>query len=197
MQLYAHDASTLHQAAQGLVILGLAPIPSKLVTCSGKAIDQLVDPITFVLSFSPPQWGHISYGQYVLQFICIALWPADMLSHPSELFLFFMFLLGWAHFASNLITIPAARCNFGRSAYLHNLCACIFAYMTMLAISLCIRPCIHPSTHPLTFTTSTRWWNKRSPVQLFFACATVGLVGSIMCGSDVYERTRADEVRAV
>jgi len=137
------------QAAQGLVILGLAPIPSKLVTCSGKAIDQLVDPITFVLSFSPPQWGHISYGQYVLQFICIALWPADMLSRPSELFLFFMFLLGWAHFASNLLTIPAAR-----------------------------------------------WWNKRSPVQLFFACATVGLVGSIMCGSDVYERTRADEARA-
>ena len=62
---------------QGLLIAGLAPInraslrgnPSASGSsggggCGGALIDGLVDPISYVLSFSPPSWGHLSYGQY-------------------------------------------------------------------------------------------------------------------------------------
>jgi len=71
---------------QGLLIAGLAPInraslrgnPSASGSSGGSGghggrghggrggalIDGLVDPISYVLSFSPPSWGHLSYGQY-------------------------------------------------------------------------------------------------------------------------------------
>ena len=66
---------------QGLLIAGLAPInraslrgnPSASGASGssggghgggcGALIDGLVDPISYVLSFSPPSWGHLSYGQ--------------------------------------------------------------------------------------------------------------------------------------
>ena len=160
------------QAAQGMLIIGLAPVKAAEVAKSGLAVDRLFDPIGFVLSFSPASWGHLSYGQYILQFICIALWPATMLQQPYELLLFMVFLLGWAYFAANMITMPAAKWWNKRSP--------------------CPARRFEPSTRRISPSRVCGSHAVRPPrpdsIQLFFCCATVGAIGAIMCGSDVYER---------
>ena len=83
---------------QGLVLVGLAPLPTaaapnsnpasgdeetgglqrlravRLVRCLFRSLGLLRDPLAWLLAKSPAAWGNVSYSQYVLQFIAYALW---------------------------------------------------------------------------------------------------------------------------
>ena len=93
---------------QGLVLAGLAPIEPPLVIKVSRS-PWLVDPLERVLSYSPPAWGNMSYGQYILQFIALALWPRERIEAWWELISFFAFLLSCAYLASHGLITPLSN----------------------------------------------------------------------------------------
>jgi peptidoglycan/LPS O-acetylase OafA/YrhL len=111
---------TVLMLLQGLVLVGLAPLPpaatsDELEEWSSRCPPPpmgggtyLRDPVALLLSYSPAAWGNVSYAQYVLQFIAYALWPVDKLTHAYQLLLFFLFLLACSYLCSHLIIMP---CN--------------------------------------------------------------------------------------
>ena len=93
---------------QGLVLAGLCPIePPPVVKISRSS--WLVDPLEKLLSHSPPAWGNLSYGQYILQFIALALWPRDRMEEWWELLCFFAFLLSCAYISSHCLITPLSN----------------------------------------------------------------------------------------
>jgi len=93
---------------QGLVLAGLAPIEPPLVIKVSRS-SWLVDPLERLLSYSPPAWGNLSYGQYILQFVALALWPRERMEAWWELLCFFAFLLSCAYVASHGLITPLSN----------------------------------------------------------------------------------------
>ena len=92
---------------QGLIIAGLAPLDRALPT-GFACFDRLIDPLEWLLGYSPMVWGSVSYAQYLLQFVAFQLYPGQIATWV-ELVAFLVSVSACAYVAAITVVAPAAR----------------------------------------------------------------------------------------
>ena len=92
---------------QGLIIAGLAPLDRALPT-GFACFDRLVDPLEWLLGYSPMVWGSVSYALYLLQFVAFSMYPSQIATWV-ELVAFLVSVSACAYVAAITVVAPAAR----------------------------------------------------------------------------------------
>jgi len=90
---------------QGLMILGLSPLPQQEDTDPTTKRGIVQDPLAILFALAPAWVGDLSYCQYVLQFPLYSVFPVEQITNPS----FFMFLLGGSVLCLKLLHEPCTN----------------------------------------------------------------------------------------